>query len=272
MAAEVFGEENNPLPRPSTSRPVSSSHQASTCAATAAVANPAAARPMPAAVVRPVRPASLKAPPRREVAPIPTAIGTNARPATMGAAPWACSSQYGSRAKQDIRVPVLSNVAMVAAANRELRSKRPSMTGRLAISSVGTSRRRLTQATENQTSGPASPTTGPPIEAMPAPMPSSSVAVRIDPATSSRTRRRWTVGGTKRTANPAPMAAMGRPAQKIACQPPRATRMPPSGGPARPANAWVITSTATERPVRPRGAYSAMSDRLPAVSTPPPTA
>ncbi len=203
---------------------------------------------------------------------MPTAMGTNASPATIGAVPCACSSQYGSTAKQDISVPVLSRVATVAAAKRGLRSSRPSITGRLAISSTGTRSRRLTQATENHTAGPPLPTTGPPREAMPAPMPRSSVAVRIEPGMSRCTGRRSSVRGTKRSASPAPIAAMGRPAQKIACQPPMATRMPPSGGPASPANAWVTTRTATDRPVRPRGADWAISERLPAVSTPPPTA
>ena len=160
MAAEVFGDEKKPLPSPSTSRPRSRATRRRGArrpqrrrslsrrgpfplrwsAGCAPVAEPAAA----ARAWRRSRPRSgrRRDPRRSERCHAPAPAST------------------GSTAKQDISVPVLSSVAVVAAAKRGLRSSRPSITGRRAISSVGTSSSRLTHATENHTAGRRRPPPG----------------------------------------------------------------------------------------------------------------
>ena len=101
-----------------------------------------------------------------------------------GVTPCACSSQKGRIAKQDMSVPVLSRVAIVADMNLGCRKRRRSTNGRRAIISAGKSSNSAIQATENHAMAGIWPNTGAARDEMPAPTPRNIDESRTAPGMS----------------------------------------------------------------------------------------
>src|SRR6202035_5892810 len=153
----------------------------------------------------------------------------------------------------DISVPVLSSVATMAETNRGWRNNLRSTTGLDAMSSAGTNSSSAIHATENHAIAGIRPNAGAASDEMPAPTPRNIVDSSTAPGMSMPPYRWVTLEGTAVSVSTIPTRPSGKPAQNTACQPPSATSNPPSGGPIKPATAWVVTITATDLPVRRRG-------------------